>query len=81
MPMRSTSFASKLRRPHRGGGDGARPGARGSPSSASASSAALASYVAMLLARTGRRTLILYVTGAMLADQMLDLRHGDALLV
>jgi DNA-binding MurR/RpiR family transcriptional regulator len=44
-------------------------------------SAALATYVAMLLARTGRRTLVLNVTGAMLADQMLDLRQGDALLV
>ena len=44
-------------------------------------SAALASYVAMLLARTGRRSLALNATGAMLADQMLDLRPGDALLV
>jgi DNA-binding MurR/RpiR family transcriptional regulator len=44
-------------------------------------SAALASYVAMLLARAGRRTLLLNATGAMLADQMLDLRSGDALLV
>jgi DNA-binding MurR/RpiR family transcriptional regulator len=44
-------------------------------------SAALASYVAMLLARAGRRTLPLNMTGAMLADQMLDLRSGDALLV
>ncbi len=44
-------------------------------------SAALASYVAMLLARAGRRTLALNTTGAMLADQMLDLRSGDALLV
>jgi DNA-binding MurR/RpiR family transcriptional regulator len=44
-------------------------------------SAALASYVAMLLARAGRRTLPLNMTGAMLADQMLDLRSDDALLV
>lgn len=44
-------------------------------------SATLASYVAMLLARAGRRTLALNTTGAMLADQMLDLRSGDALLV
>lgn len=44
-------------------------------------SAALASYVTTLLARAGRRTLALNATGAMLADQMLDLRPGDALLV
>lgn len=44
-------------------------------------SAALVSYVSMLLARAGRRTLALNTTGAMLADQMLDLRSGDALLV
>ncbi len=44
-------------------------------------SAALASYVTMLLARAGRRILALNATGAMLADQMLDLRPGDALLV
>lgn len=44
-------------------------------------SAALASYVSILLARTGRRTLTLNATGSMLADQMLDLRPGDALLV
>jgi DNA-binding MurR/RpiR family transcriptional regulator len=44
-------------------------------------SAALAVYVATLLARGGRRTLTLNVTGGMLADQMLDLRSGDALLV
>ncbi len=44
-------------------------------------SAALASYVATLLARVGRRVLTLNTTGAMLADQMLDLRSGDALLV
>jgi DNA-binding MurR/RpiR family transcriptional regulator len=44
-------------------------------------SAALAVYVATLLARGGRRTLTLNATGAMLADQMLDLGPGDALLV
>ena len=44
-------------------------------------SAALATYVATLLARAGRPSLTLNVTGAMLADQMLDLRSGDALLV
>ena len=44
-------------------------------------SAALAVYVVTLLARAGRRTLTLNATGAMLADQMLDLRAGDALLV
>ena len=44
-------------------------------------SASLAVYVATLLARAGRRTLTLNATGAMLADQMLDLGPGDALLV
>ena len=44
-------------------------------------SAALASYVATLLARAGRRSLALNVSGAMLADQLLDLRADDALLV
>ena len=44
-------------------------------------SAALASYVATLLARTGRRSLALNVSGAMLADQLLDLRSDDAVLV
>ncbi|WP_428486947.1 MurR/RpiR family transcriptional regulator [Rhodopila sp.] len=44
-------------------------------------SAALAGYVAMLLSRAGRRSLNLTVTGAMLADQLLDLRAGDALLI
>jgi DNA-binding MurR/RpiR family transcriptional regulator len=43
-------------------------------------SAALAVYIATLLARGGRRTLTLNVTGAMLADQMLELQTGDALL-
>ncbi len=44
-------------------------------------SAALASYAATLLTRGGRRTLTLNATGSMLADQMLDLRSGDAMLV
>ena len=44
-------------------------------------SAALADYAGMLLARAGRRTLMLTATGAMLADQMLDLRPDDAMLV
>jgi DNA-binding MurR/RpiR family transcriptional regulator len=44
-------------------------------------SAALASYMAILLARVGRRSLALNVSGAMLADQLLDLRPNDALLV
>jgi DNA-binding MurR/RpiR family transcriptional regulator len=44
-------------------------------------SAALATYVATLLTRVGRRTLVLNASGAMLADQMLDLRQGDAVLV
>ncbi len=43
-------------------------------------SAALAHYAAVPLGRTGRRTLILDRTGRMLADQLLDLRSGDALL-
>ena len=44
-------------------------------------SAGLASFMALQLARAGRRAMPLNVTGAMLADQMLDLRAGDALLV
>jgi DNA-binding MurR/RpiR family transcriptional regulator len=44
-------------------------------------SAALATYVALLLTRSGRRSGVLNVTGGMLADQMLDLRAGDALIV
>jgi len=44
-------------------------------------SAALATYVSLLLARSGRRSGVLNVTGGMLADQMLDLRAGDALIV
>jgi DNA-binding MurR/RpiR family transcriptional regulator len=43
-------------------------------------SAALASYVSILLERSGRRVKTLNTTGIMLADQLLDLRSGDALL-
>jgi DNA-binding MurR/RpiR family transcriptional regulator len=44
-------------------------------------SAPLARYVAVLLARVGRRSMALNAAGIMLADQLLDLRSGDALLV
>jgi DNA-binding MurR/RpiR family transcriptional regulator len=44
-------------------------------------SAALASYVSVLLARSGRRSRTISVTGSMLADQLLDLGKGDALLI
>lgn len=44
-------------------------------------SAALANYVAIQLARVGRRSLALDVSGAMLADRLLDLCPDDALLV
>jgi DNA-binding MurR/RpiR family transcriptional regulator len=44
-------------------------------------SAALATYVATLLARCGRSSRTLNATGSMLADQLLDLRQGDALLI
>ena len=43
-------------------------------------SAALAQYAATMLARAGRRSMCLNVTGIMLADRMLDLRAGDAVL-
>jgi DNA-binding MurR/RpiR family transcriptional regulator len=43
-------------------------------------SAALAGYVSVLLERSGRRIKTLNTTGIMLADQLLDLRSGDALL-
>jgi DNA-binding MurR/RpiR family transcriptional regulator len=43
-------------------------------------SAALARYVAVLLARGGRRSMCLDATGIMLADQMLDLSAGDVVL-
>ena len=44
-------------------------------------SAALASYTAMLLARGGRSSRTISATGSMLADQLLDLRRGDCLLI
>ncbi|HVY15368.1 MAG TPA: MurR/RpiR family transcriptional regulator [Rhodopila sp.] len=44
-------------------------------------SAALAAYAAMVLERSGRRSKCLNAAGIMLADQMLDLCQGDALLV
>lgn len=44
-------------------------------------SAALAHYVAMLLGRAGRAAQALDASGIALADQMLGLRPGDALLV
>src|SRR5262249_49937271 len=44
-------------------------------------SAALATYAAVLLGRCGRRSRTLNATGSMLADQLLDMRKGDALLI
>lgn len=44
-------------------------------------SAPLARYVTMLLARNGRRARTLDATGISLADQLLDLRESDALLI
>ena len=44
-------------------------------------SASLARYVAVLLGRSGRIARALDATGIALADQLLDLRQGDALLV
>lgn len=44
-------------------------------------SAALASYVSTLLMRSGRRSRTISATGSMLADQLLDLAAGDALLI
>jgi DNA-binding MurR/RpiR family transcriptional regulator len=44
-------------------------------------SAALATYVSTLLARNGRRSRTIGATGSMLADQLLDLTKGDALLI
>ncbi len=43
-------------------------------------SAALARYVALLLGRSGRSARCLDASGIMLADQMLDLQRGDAVL-
>lgn len=44
-------------------------------------SSALANYVSVLLARSGRRSRTISATGSMLADQLLDLDKGDALLI
>ncbi|WP_213771622.1 MurR/RpiR family transcriptional regulator [Bradyrhizobium sp. dw_78] len=44
-------------------------------------SAALAAYVSILLTRSGRRSRTISATGSMLADQLLDLRAGDTLLI
>jgi DNA-binding MurR/RpiR family transcriptional regulator len=44
-------------------------------------SAALAGYVATLLRRCGRVSRTIDATGSMLADQLMDLRRGDALLI
>ena len=44
-------------------------------------SAALARYLAVMLGRTGRVARVLDATGIALADQMLDLAPGDALLM
>ena len=44
-------------------------------------SALLARYVAVLLSRSGRAARALDATGIALADQLLDLRQGDTLLV
>jgi DNA-binding MurR/RpiR family transcriptional regulator len=44
-------------------------------------SAALATYVSILLARCGRCSRTLNATGSMLADQLLDLKQGDSLLI
>jgi len=44
-------------------------------------SASLATYMSVLLARSGRRSRTINATGSMLADQLLDLQAGDALLI
>lgn len=44
-------------------------------------SAPLAHYMTILLTRNGRPTRVLDATGIALADQLIDLREGDALLV
>jgi DNA-binding MurR/RpiR family transcriptional regulator len=44
-------------------------------------SSSLANYVSVLLARSGRRSRTISATGSMLADQLLDLTKGDALLI
>jgi DNA-binding MurR/RpiR family transcriptional regulator len=44
-------------------------------------SASLATYVSTMLTRSGRSGLALSATGSMLADQLLGLRKGDALII
>jgi DNA-binding MurR/RpiR family transcriptional regulator len=44
-------------------------------------SAALAAYASILLTRNGRPSRAISATGSMLADELLDLRAGDALLI
>jgi DNA-binding MurR/RpiR family transcriptional regulator len=44
-------------------------------------SAALATYVSLSLARSGRRSRTINATGSMLADQLLDLHAGDVMLI
>jgi len=44
-------------------------------------SAALANYVSTLLTRNGRRSRTISATGSMLADKLLDLGKGDALVI
>jgi DNA-binding MurR/RpiR family transcriptional regulator len=44
-------------------------------------SAALATYVSVLLGRCGRCSRTLNATGSMLADQLLDVKPGDSLLI
>jgi len=44
-------------------------------------SAALATYVSVLLARCGRHSRVLNATGATLAEQLVDMRSGDVLLI
>jgi DNA-binding MurR/RpiR family transcriptional regulator len=44
-------------------------------------SSALATYVSVLLTRSGRRSRTINATGSMLADQLLDLSAGDSLLI
>ena len=44
-------------------------------------SASLAAYVSTMLTRSGRECLALSATGSTLADQLLGLREGDALLI
>src|ERR1700761_1981031 len=43
--------------------------------------ASLSTYMSVLLARSGRPSRTINATGSMLADQLLDLQAGDALLI